>query len=106
VFQLRREYAGFPESLRQVRTEEAVREILRDYNRRALTEMRRPTFGKNSPPIAPRADVEALVDQWHRLRAAGEDAAARGGASGPEPPSPEESLPSPRRRWWRRRRCR
>ncbi|WEV76638.1 DUF1992 domain-containing protein [Janibacter cremeus] len=100
VFQLRREHATFPDSLADVATEEGVREILRDYNERVLAELRRPTFGPASPPIAPRADVEVLVEQWRRLRAQRAEAPADEGA--PEPPSP----PSHRRSWWRRLRRR
>lgn len=98
VFQLRREHATFPESLVEVATEEDVREILRDYNTRVLAELRRPTFGKASPPLAPRADVEELVAQWRRLRALRAE----------RDPGPveegEAAPPSPRRPWWRRMR--
>ncbi len=93
VFRLRREHAGFPESLAEVRTEADVREILRDYNERVLAELRRPTFGKASPPLAPRADVETLVEQWRELRAQRAPAPADEGEAEP---------PSPRRPWWRR----
>lgn len=100
VFQLRREHAAFPGSLVDVATEEGVREILRDYNARVLAELRRPTFGPASPPIAPRADVEVLVEQWRQLRAQLAPGPADEGA--PEPPSPP-----PRRRFrWRRQRRR
>lgn len=96
VFRLRREHAAYPGSLVDVATEEGVREILRDYNSRVLAELRRPTFGTASPPIAPRADVEALVVQWRSLRAErarDAEVTSRAEATGP---------PSPRRSWWRR----
>ncbi|WP_068253131.1 DUF1992 domain-containing protein [Janibacter corallicola] len=93
VFRLRREHAGFPESLAEVGTEADVREILRDYNQRVLAELRRPTFGRASPPLAPRADVEVLVQQWRELRAQRAPAPADEGETEP---------PSPRRSWWRR----
>lgn len=32
--------------------EDAVREVLRDYNRRVLEERRRPTFGQMPPVLA------------------------------------------------------
>ena len=98
VFQLRREHAAFPGSLVDVATEEGVREILRDYNARVLAELRRPTFGPASPPIAPRADVEVLVEQWRQLRVQLAPTPTDEGA--PEPPSPRR--PS----WWRRLRRR
>ena len=111
VFRLRREHAGFPESLAEVRTEEDVREILRDYNEHVLAELRRPTFGKASPPLAPRADVETLVQQWRALRDA-RCASSSGTAEGARCASSsgtadgadegEAEPPSPRRSWWRR----
>lgn len=93
VFQLRREHAAFPESLADIATEADVREVLRDYNARVLAELRRPTFGKASPPLAPRADVEELVGQWRALRAQRAPAPQDEG---------EAASPSPPRSWWRR----
>ena len=69
VMLLRRERASFPESLVDVRTEEGVREILRDYNARVIDERRRPVVGKASPVWAPTVDVDEMVEQWRVLRA-------------------------------------
>ena len=115
VFRLRREHAGFPDSLADVVTEDAVREILRDYNQRVVAELRRPTFGRASPPLAPRADVETLVEQWRALRDArcasssgtgGEARCASSSGTGGGAMAPagvgEAEPPSPRRSWWRR----
>ena len=92
---LRRERAGYPESLVEVTREESVREILRDYNARVLEERRRPTFGRASPILAPTVDVEQVAEQWRALRAAR-------AVEDHLPPDPAEGSPAPRRRWWQR----
>ena len=97
VMILRREHAGFPESLLDMRTEEGVREVLRDYNARVVDDRRRPALGTASPVWAPLVDVDAMVQRWRDLRAA---AAA---VSAPRPPATSEA-PRRRRRWWHRRR--
>lgn len=92
VLLLRREYATFPDSLVELRTEDSVREVLRDYNARVVDDRRRPVIGKQSPVWAPTVDVEAMVERWRTLRAA---------RTPPAPPSAPAT--SPRRpRWWRR----
>lgn len=93
ALQLRREAAGFPESLAGESSEENVRELLRDYNRRVLEERRRPTFGRYSPPIAPTVDVEEVIGRWRELRAA---------HTVEVPPATPSPLPPARRSWWRR----
>lgn len=93
VLQLRREAAGYPQSLADERHEADVRELLRDFNRRVLDERRRPTFGPTAPPLAPTVDVEQMVAAWRRLR---EERAVV-----PTPVEAPGSPPSPRR-WWRR----
>ena len=91
VLQLRKEAAGYPESLAEERSEENVRELLRDYNLRVLDERRRPTMGPVSRPVAPTVDVDEMVAAWRALRAARE----------PEPPTRAAEPPSSRP-WWRR----
>ena len=91
VLQLRKEAAGYPESLSEERSEENVRELLRDYNLRVLDERRRPTIGPVSRPVAPTVDVDEMVAAWRELRAARE----------PEPPTRGAEPPSSRP-WWRR----
>ena len=92
VMILRREHAAFPGSLRDLRTEEAVREVLRDYNARVLDDRRRPAFGKASPVWAPTVDVDDMVERWRALR---KEAAVEATVPEPSPPAP--------RRWWQRR---
>lgn len=99
VMILRREHASFPESLLDVRTEDGVREVLRDYNLRVLDDRRRPAFGKESPVWAPNVEVEPMVERWRDLKA--EQAAALAAASAA---SPVREPDPARRRWWQRRR--
>ncbi|WP_050670976.1 DnaJ family domain-containing protein [Luteipulveratus halotolerans] len=87
---LRKEREGFPESLAGLATEESVREVLRDFNRRVRDEILQPTFGQLSRPIVAGVDVDDVVERWRELRA--ERAARTPVAPPPEPPT--------RRRWW------
>ena len=97
---LRKEAAGYPESLVDVRTEEQVREVIEDYNTRVLADRLRPAVGNLPPLIAKTLDVDEMVERWRPLRAALEErqrtareekaAAARAAAL--------ETRPS----WWRR----
>lgn len=68
---LRKEAAGFPESLCEVRTEQGVREILEDYNKRVRLDRLRPAVGTLPPLLARTVDVDEMVQRWHALRAAG-----------------------------------
>ncbi|GMA40370.1 DUF1992 domain-containing protein [Mobilicoccus caccae] len=68
VMQLRAEHAGFPASLVDVTREDAVREILRDYNRRVVEDRLRPVIGRAMPVVAPRVDVDEMVSHWRELR--------------------------------------
>jgi hypothetical protein len=70
VISLRKEAAGFPHSLLDLRTEESVRAVLEDFNRRVRRDRLRPAVGPFSPVIAPTVDVDALVEHWRELRAA------------------------------------
>ena len=65
---LRREAAGYPASLVDVPTEDSVREIIRDYNRRVVEDRRQPVRERIMPPVAPRLDVEEMVAGWRVLR--------------------------------------
>jgi hypothetical protein len=65
---LRREADGFPESLRDLPDEAAVRRVLEDFNARVAADWRRPDVGKGTPIVARKVDVEALVHDWHALR--------------------------------------
>lgn len=92
---LRKEAAGFPESLADVRQESQVREILEDFNHRVKADRLRPAVGQLPPLIARTVDVEAALEQWRVLRAATEAQRPASAAA------PEERKPTPRR-WWRR----
>lgn len=114
---LRREHATFPDSLLDFASEDYVREYLRDYNARVVEDRRHPTFGPGSPVIAPRVDVEDMVQQWQALRAQQQEQARQrmaadgatsmgaGGQTASQGPPGEVGTPARRRgRWWRRRR--
>jgi hypothetical protein len=66
---LRKEAAGYPESLVDVRAEEQVREILQDYNKRVLADRLRPAIGNLPPALAKTIDVDEMVARWRPLRA-------------------------------------
>jgi hypothetical protein len=68
---LRREADGFPESLLDLPTEEAVRAVLEDFNERVKADWMRPRTGPSSPLVARRVDVEDLVARWRELRRTG-----------------------------------
>jgi hypothetical protein len=61
---LRKEIASLPETLAEVRTEDAVRAIVADLNERIRDTHRRRVDG---PPLVLRLiDVEAVVAEWRR----------------------------------------
>lgn len=93
---LRKEAAGFPESLADVRTEAEAREILDDFNLRVRADRLRPAFGALPPLLARTVDIDEVLEGWRALReqAAAERAAAAALAAPPQPV---------RRRWWWRR---
>ena len=65
---LRREADGFPESLGDLPTEDAVRAVLDDFNERVKADWMRPRVGPSSPIVARRVAVDDLVAQWYELR--------------------------------------
>jgi Domain of unknown function (DUF1992) len=69
VIGLRKEGAAFPESLRELRTEESVRAVLEDYNRRVRLDRLRPAEGPFPPILARTVDVDEMVQRWRELRA-------------------------------------
>ncbi|WP_353648020.1 DnaJ family domain-containing protein [Nakamurella sp. A5-74] len=90
--QLRKEAHDLPARVLTVRSEDKVRELVRDLNKRISAEIFVPT---GQPPLAMRLlDVEEVVAAWtaDRARLAAERTAQL-------PPAPE---PPARRRWWRR----
>lgn len=101
--QLRRERAGFPDSLLHLIDEDQVRDHLEDFNARVVADRRRPVAGATSPPVVGRVDVDEVVAAW---RAAAEErrlaepqftGAADGG--GDDAGSARPATPRPRR-WW------
>lgn len=107
--QLRREKAGFPDTLLDLSDETAVRARLEDFNERVLADRRRPYGGAGSPPVVGRVDVEEMVDLWRARRqeeAQRAQEAQESTAQGTDDASdeavvrgPGETAP-PRRRWW------
>ncbi len=94
---LRREADTFPESLAELTTEEQVRAVLDDFNRRVVAEWRRPLTGPSLPVVARQVAVEPMIDRWRASRAESEDAEREVGSA--------QTLPdaSPRTGgWWRR----
>ncbi|MGC4963619.1 DUF1992 domain-containing protein [Gordonia sp. DT218] len=67
--QLRKEAQGFPESLRSIADESAVREILTDFNRRVREAHLGSRAGLPTLITAHTVVVDDLVRQWRDLRA-------------------------------------
>lgn len=71
VFALRREAAGFPESLRAFGDEQRVREVLADYNARVKRDRLHPSLDLPATMtrvvIAPLIDVDDMVRRWREL---------------------------------------
>jgi hypothetical protein len=82
---LRREADTFPESLAELTTEEQVRAVLEDFNRRVVAEWRRPLTGPSLPVVARQVAVEPMINRGRALRAESE-AAEREVASHPALP--------------------
>lgn len=68
TLQLRKERDGFPESLRSLRSEEAVRAVLTDFNKRVKQDRLDASLGPRSHIIAQTVDVEEMVGRWRELR--------------------------------------
>lgn len=92
--QLAREIERLPEMIRDLPSEQRVRETVRDLNRRVADYLRAPS-GPHVP-VGP-VDADDLVQQWRAARRAGSgqpEAAGHGAADRPEAVR--------RRRWFRR----
>jgi hypothetical protein len=98
---LRKERATFPGSLLDLRTEESVRAVLEDFNRRVRLDRLRPAVGPLPPLLAPTVDVEEMVQQWRTLRE--ERARAVMEARAAEDAQQAARRASGRRRSWLRR---
>ncbi|WP_030528868.1 DUF1992 domain-containing protein [Phycicoccus jejuensis] len=92
---LRKEAATFPGSLLELHTEESVRTVLEDFNRRVRRDRLRPPDPRMPPLLAPTVDVDDVVEQWRALRASSQPVQV-------DPPVTTGEA-RPRRRWWRRR---
>src|SRR5947209_19494809 len=93
---LRREADSFPESLAELTTEEQVRAVLEDFNRRVVAEWRRPMTGPSLPVAARQVAIEPMLERWRALRTdieQGQQREAGRAASTIEPRRPG---------WWRR----
>ncbi|MGV9711223.1 DnaJ family domain-containing protein [Gordonia sp. NPDC003424] len=66
--QLRKEAQGFPESLRQIADEQAVRDLLTDFNRRVREAHLSTRAGMPSLITAHTVDVDDMVAAWRELR--------------------------------------
>lgn len=92
---LRKEAERLPDTLGQLRSEEDVREVVRDLNRRILQWRRIP----EGPPIYLKlVNEDDMVAIWRQTR-------ARPAAPPPADPPSQQPKPQPpaSRHWWRRR---
>ena len=96
ALQLRKEAASYPDSLTDLRSEEAVRRVLEDFNDRVRRERLRPPDPGMPQLLAPTVDVDAMVERWTELRASSQPTVV-------DPPVTTGEA-RVRRRWWRRRR--
>jgi DnaJ-like protein len=93
---LRKEIERLPDVVRELRSEQAVREVVEDLNRRIGDSIRRPS----GPQVVVAAvDADNVVEQWRANRPA-----ASGGTAGPAgtDQSAAGEVPPRRARWWRR----
>ncbi|HET6665914.1 MAG TPA: DUF1992 domain-containing protein [Intrasporangium sp.] len=96
---LRKEAATYPASLIEVTTEQNVREIIEDYNKRVLADRLRPAVGKLPPMLAKTLDVDEMVEAWRRLRQ--EHQAQREAECAAEPAVAPVNPTEPGWPWWR-----
>jgi hypothetical protein len=96
---LRKEAATYPGALADVRTEQQVREIIEDYNRRVLADRLRPVVGNLPPVLARTLDVDEMVAAWRVLRDEREEQLRRARA---EREAAAAAARPPARSWWSR----
>lgn len=95
---LRKEIHRLPDTLRDVRSEQAVREIVRELNTRIVEWLRAPS----GPQITVRTvDADAVVEQW-RTDTAKADGAKPADAASPRPAVNQRVERDRERSWWRR----
>ncbi len=96
---LRKEAAGYPESLVDVPTQAQVREFIEDYNKRVLADRLRPAVGNLPPLIAKTLDVDEMVGRWRPLR---DELEEQQRAAREEAAAARAAALQPRPSWWRR----
>ena len=101
---LRKEAAGYPEALADVRTEKHVREIISDYNHRVLADRLRPAVGNLPPLLAKTLDADEMVEQWRALRVQREEQARRAAEDAAADAAADAAKHTTARRlpWWKR----
>jgi DnaJ-like protein len=87
---LRKEIERLPDVIRDLRSEQAVREVVEDLNQRIRDAIRRPS---GPQLVVASVDTDKVVEQW---RASRPEVSA-----GTDPPAAGEEPPR-RVRWWRR----
>lgn len=101
---LRREIERLAEAVGELRSEDDVRAIVGDLNRRILQWRRVPV----GPPVfVPLVRMEDMLDRWRAAQAAkraGASARARADSAPATLPAPPPPPPPARTRWWRWRR--
>lgn len=98
---LRKEAELLPEALRELRSERAVREAVRELNERIAAWLRAPS-GPHIPVHL--VDVEAAVADWRARRASASPTRATGGdgQAATANQAPDVRSTGPRVSWWRR----
>lgn len=99
---LRREADTFPESLADLTSEDQVRAVLEDFNRRVVAEWRRPTAGPSLPVAARQVAVEPMIERWRAVRAAMERPETDRAEVQADAARSTSTASAPRGRWWRR----
>jgi hypothetical protein len=93
---LRREADGFPQSLVELTSEEQVRAVLEDFNRRVVAEWRRTTTGPSVPVVARQVALDPMVERWRALRAEVRAVEPAVATAAPAPDDAPVATP-----WWR-----
>lgn len=101
---LRAEAKRMPTEVRDLPTEDAVRRVVADFNRRVLHDRLRPATGTQMPPIAPTVDADEMVAHWREADAARQEAARERRAAAERAEAERIAALSPVRRWWVTRR--
>ncbi|HZC26013.1 MAG TPA: DUF1992 domain-containing protein [Actinopolymorphaceae bacterium] len=99
---LRKEIERLPDTVRDLRTEQAVRDVVAELNARILDWLRFPSGpAVNVAPV----DVDKVVGRWHSARAAKAAPASVTSGTPDASTAPDltaAAMPSPRSRWWHR----